>query len=325
MSVYLLETQNTDPTLNLAIEEALLLKGLEKPALFLWQNAHTVVIGRAQNAWKECRSELLAQENGTLVRRSTGGGAVYHDLGNLNFSFVMPTALYDVGRQLNVIRQAVASFGIDTLASGRNDIVLAETGAKFSGNAFRHAQGNSLHHGTILMDVDMSLLGRYLQPSVKKLAAKGVESVRARVGNLREQREDITIDALKSALFAAFEKEYGTGEIIAWQALIDQKQVYEMQERYRSWEWTYGKTPAFDLILEARLSFGMVELHLNLKSGLIVAARCFSDANDPDLAALTESRLIGCALNNQALYERLSTEEREELREMADWLKTESF
>lgn len=324
MSVFLFETANTDPTLNLAIEEALLLKNLPEPALFLWQNAHTVVIGRAQNAWKELRSELLTQEGGTLVRRSTGGGAVYHDLGNLNFSFVMPKDMYDVTRQLNVIRKAVAAFGIETLASGRNDIVLADTGAKFSGNAFRHAGGSSLHHGTILMDVDMSLLGRYLQPSKQKLEAKGVESVRARVGNLKAYNADITIDALKNELFKAFIKEYGAGEKMAWQSVLDENQVAEFTERYRSWDWTYGKTPQFDLTLENRFHFGMVELLLTLKAGKIESARVFSDANDPEFAGQVEQALTGAELTPSALQERLDSGS-EDMRELGKWLKEQEI
>lgn len=319
MSVILFETNNTDPALNLAIEEALLLKALPSPALFLWQNAHTVVIGRAQNAWKECRGELLTQEGGTLVRRSTGGGAVYHDLGNLNFSFVMPKDVYDVTRQLNVIRKAVAGFGIETLASGRNDIVLADSGAKFSGNAFRHAGPSSLHHGTILMDVDMSLLGRYLQPSLQKLEAKGVSSVRARVGNLKDLAPHITLEGLKTELFKAFVKEYGEGEKRPWQAVLDETQVKLFAERYRSWEWTYGKSPQFDLSLEQRFPFGMVELLLRLKSGRIEEARCFSDANDPDLASKIEQALPGAELTPKALRQRLTTDN-EDMRAVGEWL-----
>lgn len=317
-------TNNTDPTLNLAIEEALLLKNGGTPALFLWQNAHTVVIGRGQNAWKECRSELLTQEGGTLVRRTTGGGAVYHDLGNLNFSFVMPKKLYDVSRQLKVIQQAVARFGIKTEASGRNDIVLSDSGAKFSGNAFRHTTDMSLHHGTILMAVDMALLGRYLQPSKQKLQAKGVESVRARVGNLKDLAPDITLDALIAALFAAFEQEYGKAEALDWQEELDQNQVYAFQDKYRAWDWTYGKTPRFDLTLEARFPFGGVELLLSVKGGQVAEARCFTDANDPDLAERLEQALEGAAFTPKSLADRLM-DGGEELRQVAEWLSGQEF
>lgn len=325
MTNYLFDTANTDPTLNLAIEETLLLKENLGPTLFLWQNAHTVVIGRGQNAWKECRSQLLEEEGGTLVRRSTGGGAVYHDLGNLNFSFVMPKEVYDVGRQLKVIRQAVARFGIETEASGRNDIVLKDSGAKFSGNAFRNTQTRSLHHGTILMDVDMALLGRYLVPSRQKLEAKGVESVRARVGNLRELAPDISIQVLKEALNQAFVAEYGPAAPVFWQDVLDEGQVMELTEKYRSWDWTYGQTPRFEITLENRFPWGGVELLLSLKNALAQEVRCYSDANDPDLAGRVEAALAGSPFTSQALAERLRRSGKPEDGELADWLLTQEM
>lgn len=314
------DTDNTDPTLNLAIEEALLLSSELFPTLFLWQNAHTVVIGRGQNAWKECRSDLLREEGGTLVRRSTGGGAVYHDLGNLNFSFVMQKGLYDVGRQLNVIRRAVRAFGIDTEASGRNDIVLSDSGAKFSGNAFRHTQQKALHHGTILMDVDMGKLGRYLVPSKEKLAAKGVESVRARVGNLKEQAPDITIESLKQALFSAFEAEYGPACQRDWQQDLQENEVSILQAKYQSWDWTFGKTPRFDLELTRRFPFGQVELQLSYKGGQVVEASCFTDANDPELADRVAAALTGCPFTPEALFQRLTDSPHPEDRDIGAWL-----
>lgn len=320
MNRRLFDTANTDPTINLAIEEALLLQNSLSPALFLWQNAHTVVIGRGQNAWKECRSELLSQEGGTLVRRSTGGGAVYHDLGNLNFSFVMPQELYDVTRQLNVIRRAVAAFGIETVASGRNDIVLAGSGAKFSGNAFRHTQRMGLHHGTILMDVDMTLLGRYLQPSKQKLEAKGVESVRARVGNLKELAPSITIQALKEALSLAFIEEYGQADLLAWQEALPEAQVKGLTDKYRSWDWTFGKTPRFDLTLDTRFPWGGAELLLRVREGHVTEARCFTDANDPDFASRAETALTGSLFTPSALANRLAQDSSPEMQQLALWV-----
>ena len=323
MTIRLFESLGHDPARNLAIEEALLLKSLTEPVLFLWQNAHTVVIGRGQNAWKECRTTLLEEEGGTLVRRSTGGGAVYHDLGNLNFSFVMPKALYDVPRQLNVIRRAVSAFGIETEASGRNDIVLKDSGAKFSGNAFRLTQTHGLHHGTILMDVDMAKLGRYLAPSKAKLESKGVESVRARVGNLRELAPDITIEKLKAALFDAFIAEYGAGALGRWEDALDEAQVDALAEKYRGWDWTYGKTPRFDITLERRFPWGGVELLLSLKQGLVAQVQCYTDANDPELADRVSLALQGVAFTPEGLGKGLRESSRTEDCEIAEWLEQE--
>jgi len=318
-----LDTQNTDPTINLAMEEALLLADPPVPTLFLWQNAHTVVIGRGQNAWKECRSDLLREEGGTLVRRSTGGGAVYHDLGNLNFSFLMPGALYDVPRQLQVIAKAVNRFGIEAEASGRNDIVLVPSGAKFSGNAFRHTQTASLHHGTILMDVDFTKLGRYLQPSKAKLDAKGVQSVRARVGNLSELAPGINIPALKTALFEAFHEEYGATDTVAVTDLVDAAHLDSLTAKYRDWDWTFGKTPQFDVTLEQRFPFGSVELLLRLKNGVVQTANCYSDANDPELAARLTTALTGSLFTPETLSDKLKDSTYLEDQEVAAWLVTQ--
>ena len=131
----MIRTANTDPWHNLALEECLFATPSLGPVLYLWRNQNTVVIGKHQNAWKECRTQLLEEEGGKLARRSTGGGAVFHDLGNLNFTFIMPTELYNVKRQCGVILKALRSLNIDAEFTGRNDLTIK--GAKFSGNAFR--------------------------------------------------------------------------------------------------------------------------------------------------------------------------------------------
>ena len=325
MEIRLFESDSHSPHHNLAIEEALLQDGAIGPVLFLWQNAHTVVIGHAQNAWKECRTALLEEEDGTLARRTTGGGAVYHDLGNLNFSFVMPKALYDVPRQLNVIRRAVKEFGVETENSGRNDIVILPGGEKFSGNAFRISREAGLHHGTILMDVDMARLGRYLAPSRQKLEAKGVASVRARVGNLKEHAPGITIPALKEALWAAFAREYGPAMKKPWQEVLDKGLIQRYEERNKSWEWNYGRTPRFDLSLEARFPWGGVELLLSLRNAMVQEVHCYTDANDPGLAARVQEALIGAPFAPPALADSLQKSGKAEDRELADWLRTQEF
>lgn len=308
-----------DPAVNLAREEALLLSVSPRPRLFLWQNAHTVVIGNGQNAWKECRVGLLEEEGGTLVRRTTGGGAVYHDLGNLNFSFVMPKALYDVGRQLRVIERAVAAFGIATVSSGRNDILIARSGEKFSGNAFRHTQQMSLHHGTILVAVDKALLGRYLMPSEEKLKAKGVASVRARVGNLIDHAPAITVEGLKDALFQAFQEEYGPSELRSL-GDIDEKQLDELTRKYRSWEWTYGRSPKGEISLGRRFPWGQVELLFSIRQGHAHDIHCFTDANDPDLSGRVSKALEGQPFIPSALQEALCKNDIETDKDIGDWV-----
>ena len=200
----------TDPYENLALEEALLNRvGEGELILYLWQNERTVVIGKNQNPWKECRTALLAEEGGHLARRLSGGGAVFHDLGNLNFTFLMPAQDYDLPRQLTVIQRACRSLGIPAERSGRNDL-LAD-GRKFSGNAFYKHNGKAYHHGTLMVDVDLDRVQRYLSPSKAKLAAKGVESVRSRVVNLREFVPTLTVEQLADALIAALAEVYSEG------------------------------------------------------------------------------------------------------------------
>ena len=321
----LFESHGYDPSQNLAIEEALLLSQPASPALFLWQNAHTVVIGCSQNAWKECRTALLEQEGGRLVRRSTGGGAVYHDLGNLNFSFVMPKDVYDVPRQLQVIRSAVSAFGIETVSSGRNDIVLRESGAKFSGNAFRITQSTGLHHGTILMDVDIAKLGRYLAPSPEKLKSKGVESVRARVGNLKDSAPSITIDLLKEAVRNAFISQYGPSEKLAWEDALDPARIDMLREKYRSWDWTYGRTPRFDITLSQRFPWGQVELLLSLKDGRVTGAQCYTDAMDTDLAQRVSGLLTGSVFTASALAGCFQSSTAAQEMDLARWLSQQAL
>ena len=196
-----------DPYENLALEEALLHRvGEGELILYLWQNERTVVIGRNQNPWKECRTALLSEEGGHLARRLSGGGAVFHDLGNLNFTFLMNEADYDLPRQLTVLERACRSLGVPAQRSGRNDL-LAE-GRKFSGNAFYQHAGKAYHHGTLMVDVDLERVQRYLSPSKAKLAAKGVDSVRSRVVNLREFVPTLSVRQLENALIAALAEVY---------------------------------------------------------------------------------------------------------------------
>jgi len=322
---YILMGDSFDPWHNLAVEDRLF-HTLEPDeiVLYLWQNKNTVVIGRHQNAWKECRVKLLEDEGGYLARRSTGGGAVFHDLGNLNFSFAVPRKRYDVRRQLDVIRRAVAEFGIEAEFTGRNDLVEASGGAKFSGNAFRFSDAVGLHHGTILVDVDMERLGRYLVPGKDKLKAKGIESVRSRVCNLKALSPDMTIPALTEALKRAFVAEYGPAETMAVSDL-DPAALSEAEARYASWDFRLGKALPFDAELEHRFDWGGLTLALSLRGGAVEKAHVYSDAMDEAMIDRVAPALVGVKYQNAALAAALRGLGSAQLDEAADWIEGEEL
>lgn len=320
----ILVTNSVDPYENLALEELLFETQGDGATLYLWQNQHTVVIGRNQNAWRECRVDLLESEGGFLARRSSGGGAVFHDLGNLNFTFLVPKDDYDLVRQLSVVQKAAKQFGIETSFTGRNDLVLTETQEKFSGNAFRFAHGTALHHGTILISADMEKLSRYLAPSKLKLEAKGVKSVKSRVTNLSWQNPELNVERMKTALIEAFAEEYGRVEPQG-EASVDLERLNSIRERYASWEWRFGTTPAFNVSFENRFDFGCLELLLNVQNGAVMSVVCYTDAMDDTLASRIQSLLDGCAYGKQPLCDRLRDQGGAEEIALADWLTQQTF
>lgn len=304
-SIALYEGRGFDPYYNLAVEQVLLESVEDQCILYLWQNENTVVIGRNQNPWKECRTTLLSQEGGRLARRLSGGGAVFHDLGNLNFTFLMPQGDYDVDRQLSVIQEAVRTLGIPAEKSGRNDI-LAD-GRKFSGNAFYKNGKQAYHHGTLLVDVDMEGLGRYLSPSKAKLQAKGVDSVRSRVVNLKELNPAITIESLKDALASAFARIYGLPLKTMAEEDLDPQALEALTTRNRSWQWNFGHKMPFTWEREERFPWGCVHMQLEVNEGRIRQAKLYSDAMDWDWVPKAEQALTECPFDPQALQQSLSS------------------
>ena len=312
-----------DPWRNLAVEE-LLFEGLgeDECVFYLWQNRNTVVIGRHQNAWKECRVQLLEDEGGRLARRSSGGGAVYHDLGNLNFTYLIGHGDSDVRRQLEVIRRAVAAFGIEAEFSGRNDLLTG--GAKFSGNAFRYSRTAALHHGTLMVNVDMDRVARYLAPDPGKLRAKGIESVRSRVRNLAEINPSITIDALRDALIQEFSTEFGRYEVLRLSEL-DPDALREKTEKFASWDFRLGRALPFDATLERRFSWGGVTLALKLREGRVAQTSVYSDAMDVDLIDRIPPALVGARYDNASLARAVRQVGGAQAEDLAGWLMEESL
>lgn len=282
-----------DPYFNIATEKYLLDTVPEDCVrLYLWQNKNTVVIGRNQNAWLECRTTLLEQEGGRLARRLSGGGAVFHDLGNLNFTFLVNRENYDLDRQFAVIQTACAALGIHVEKSGRNDLLAEDR--KFSGNAFYHSGDHAYHHGTLLVDADMEKLSRYLTPPKAKLEAKGVTSVRSRVTNLRELCPGLTCEVLRQNMEEAFGKVYG---FIPEHITLDDSTrslICQEAQKFSDWNWLYGPKLPFSSECQGRFEWGYIHMQLQLESGRIISAAVWSDAMDWELSGTVQNALTGC-------------------------------
>lgn len=281
-----------NPYENLALEKYLFdhVKD-DEIILYLWQNERTVVCGRNQNLWKECHVSRLLEDGGYPVRRLSGGGAVFHDKGNLNFTFLMKKDNYDVDRQLQVILQACRDLGIHAEKTGRNDITV--DGRKFSGNAFYSSGGRKYHHGTLLIQVDTSMMSAYLNVDKEKLATKGVSSVRSRVANLIEFRPDLTIQIMKDAMFQAFETVYQLPVSPYQFQISSSSELEETRQFFCSDAWLYGRKIDFAYRINRRFQWGDFDLQLNVEKGIIVAAALYSDANDEFFIRSIQEKLEG--------------------------------
>lgn len=270
-----------NPYINLAVESNLLDNFLPNTvSLFLWKNKQTVVIGTNQNPYSECDTESLLNEGGFLARRRTGGGAVYHDLGNLNFSFVADKNIYDVKRQMQVIQKALLDFNLETEVSGRNDITYQ--GRKFSGNAFAKTKNQGLHHGTILIKTDSERLQKYLKVKPAKLHKHGVKSVASRVINLSEVA-DITSENIIPHLIRAFEDVYqGSATIISFDDLCDENAI-RLSQHIGSEEYLFGKWKEFHTKKSATFDWGSIDLDIDIdeENGIIKDIIIASDSLEP--------------------------------------------
>lgn len=321
-----IESTGVNPHRNLAMEEYLFSRCEEDEViLYLWQNENTIVIGKNQNAWKECRISKIEEEGAVIARRISGGGAVFHDLGNLNFTFLASKENYDLKKQLEVILRAVQKLGIHAEASGRNDILV--DGQKFSGNAFHEHKGRCYHHGTIMVNVKLGELNKYLNVSKKKLESKGIRSVRSRVTNLIDYNPKLTIDQLKKALRETFEEVYGHKSRIIKEDELDQAAVRSLYEKYSSWDWVYGRKFEFQYEVSERFGWGQVDLQFQVDSGMITDLAVYSDSLKPEVIQELPEKLKGIRYNNQAMGEKLgelhSEEEQEEamFRDMERWIR----
>lgn len=304
MSNYIYSAPTGDGWLNLA-RDGYFLENNKKGdvILYFYVNKNAVIIGRNQNAWKECSIANMDADGVQLVRRHSGGGAVFHDNGNLNFSFITDEKHYDLKRQMRVILNAVSKLGLKAELSGRNDITV--DGKKFSGNAFSLAKGNRSHHGTILVNADLTKLSNYLCVSKEKMRSKGIDSVRARVCNICELSSGLTVEAMRRLVIESFIEEYGAASeyVFDGTALAE---VEERRERLASWEWRFGKTPQFDFETDKRFSFGDTQIYFNSRNGVIRETKVYSDCLDTELTTEIENALTGVHFRKEEIKAALS-------------------
>jgi len=282
---------------NQAVEAVLL--GYAEPEtliLYLWQNDNAVFIGKNQNAYLECDLVRLEADGGTLCRRITGGGAVYHDKGNVNFSFIANKDYYDAQRQFSIVLEALNNIGITAGLSGRNDIEVE--GRKCSGNAYYRTAAACLHHGTILINAGYQKIAEYLTASKVKLQTKGVESVVKRVINLHEINPAITAEEVFEQLIIAALNITGAEICNMTTEELDKIKIEERLTYFSDPKRILGDNIYYEARLERRFSWGTADIRLKIDRDVIKEAKIYSDALDTELVAHKERILPGKNIND---------------------------
>ncbi len=313
MSVRIFTSESNNPWFNLATEDWIF-RDMDPSyrILFLWRNADTVVIGRHQNPWKECNLEKMERDGVYLARRQSGGGAVYQDLGNTNFTFMTSLDQYDQEENFQIIIDALAEFGITAERSGRNDVLV--DGRKVSGSAFKRAKDRAFHHGTLLIGADLGRLVDYLSPAKKKLVSKGIESVKSRVANLTEFNEGLDHDKLTATIIKTFLEHYGEEAEVEHLTRDDLSEIPSLAahfEELKDWNWRFGRSPDFSHHMNERFDWGEMDVHLETKRGHISEIAVFSDTLHPEMVEYLEQHMVGLKY------------EKDDLRTFFDTMKAE--
>lgn len=288
---------DVNPYFNLALEEYLT-RNMPLPdnCFMLWQNRPAIIVGRNQYAPDEINAEFVEQNQVAVVRRMTGGGAVYHDLGNLNYTFIVTgggEAFLDFASFARPVVAALGRLGVKAEAEGRNDITI--DGLKVSGTAQYQCRDRILHHGTLLFDSNLDNLTQALNVSADKIAGKGVASVRSRVTNIREHLPmDLSMEEFKLMLAATIPASMQVPIAEYFLTEEDFTHVDKLRRsKYEAWEWNYGELPAYNVRRQKRLDWGKVDVRLNVEGGLITGCRIYGDFFGTRSIAALEQLLTG--------------------------------
>jgi lipoate---protein ligase len=269
----------TDPRINLAIEEyALKNLDINETYLLFYINEPSIIIGKNQNTIEEINTEYVDANGIHVVRRLSGGGAVYHDLGNLNFSFITKDdgdSFHNFKKFTEPVVQALHRLGVDAEMSGRNDLVVGER--KISGNAQFSTRGRMFSHGTLMLDSEIENVVSALKVKKDKIESKGIKSIRSRVANISEfLSEKITIEEFRSMLLEYIFNEEDVQEYVLTED--DWAKIHQLsEERYQNWEWNYGKSPKFNLQHSNRFPVGQIDVRLDVNKGIIENCKIYGD------------------------------------------------
>jgi lipoate-protein ligase A len=300
----------TDPRVNLAIEEHLLRNvQVDEPLLLFYINEPSVIIGRNQNTVEEIDSDYINNAGVHVVRRLSGGGAVYHDLGNLNFSFVTPgrEGLHDFDRFTSPVIDVLRRLGVEAELRGSSDIFAA--GKKISGNAQYAASGRMFSHGTLLFDTNIKNMLRALNPRQVRIESKAVQSVRNFVTNIRElMAVDTEINELKSTILEGI---FGGPEIAAYRlSSKDWQRIRQVSaDRYASWDWNYGRSPKFNVQKSEVTPAGKIDVRIDVEQGRIQGVKIYGNFSGSRDVSDLERHLVGVRYDRGALASHLQTVE----------------
>ncbi|MDA3128799.1 lipoate--protein ligase [Aliibacillus thermotolerans] len=307
----------TDPRINLAIEEyALNHMDLDKENTYLlfYVNEPSIIIGKNQNTIEEINVDYVEENNIHVVRRLSGGGAVYHDLGNLNFSFLTKddgNSFHNFEKFTKPIIEALNELGVPATLSGRNDIEVK--GKKISGNAQFSSKGRMFSHGTLMLHSEVEHVVKALNVKDEKIKSKGIKSIKSRVANINDfLKEKLTMDEFKQLILRYIFKE--TTEIPTYTLTKeDWKSIEKISnQRYRNWDWNYGKSPAFDIQRSKKFPAGLVDIRFNVKKGYITDCKIYGDFFGVKEIKEVEEVLIGTKYERSSLQQALASLDLEE-------------
>lgn len=301
--------EKTDPRYNLALEEYVLKHiDSDEDFILLWQNEPAIIIGRNQNTLEEINRQYVEEHKIHVVRRISGGGAVYHDFGNLNYTFVTNNTkdnLNNFRKFTEPVIKALNSLGVNAEFAGRNDILI--DGKKFSGNAQTYYKDRMYHHGTLLFDADLDMVAKVLQVKLEKIESKGIKSNRSRVTNILPYLEKkMSIKEFQSYLLTFI---LGTNDIKSRTYQLteeDYKNIDKlMKEKYSTWEWNFGENPDFAIVKEKRFTGGKASFHINVSEGYIKDIKIFGDFFGRAEVSKLEEAFIGKKYEKQDISELL--------------------